>query len=189
MKNKGFTLVELLAVIAILGIVMMIAVIAVLPMINKSGEKTLFNEGKSLVRAAQMAYNENENMRGRNVCISLEWLNKKGYYDKKYDSVNKYRGSVYISENAVKKFIISNSNYVYGYSTTNYNLNAMIDFDSDFVDAKQYSTIPYDSYEALSFCNGNPNNFNTTTDYEGTISSVDDGDTNNVHYYHAKYNS
>ena len=116
-KKKGFTLVELLAVIAILGIVMLIAMVAVLPMINKSEEKTLFNEGKEMVRAAEIAYNENSNMRGKNVCISMEWLNKNGYYEKNY-SDDKYVGSVLIindNDDIKMSFVIVNSKGSIGY--------------------------------------------------------------------------
>ncbi|MBR1413408.1 MAG: type II secretion system protein [Bacilli bacterium] len=128
MNKKGFTLVELLAVITILGIVMLIAVVAVLPMIDKSEQKALIDEGKSLVKAAELAYANNEDgMRGKVVCVSMEYLYNKGYYPKgKSDG---YAGSVYIND-TTKKYIIANENGSFGYNGS-YNLNNMVDFKDD----------------------------------------------------------
>ena len=113
-KKKGFTLIELLAVITILGIVMLIAVVAVLPMITKSRNKALLDEGKSLVKAAELAYAANEDgMRGKDVCISLGYLKSKNYYEKGWDEG--YVGSVLITDYGTKKFyVIADSSGTYG---------------------------------------------------------------------------
>lgn len=109
MNKKGFTLIELLVVITILGIVMLVAAIGVIPMIEKSEVKSLLNEGRELLKAADIAYNADSNMRGKSVCISMEYLYNLGYYDKSYK--DKYEGSVLIlndGENIEKRFMISN---------------------------------------------------------------------------------
>lgn len=52
MKNKGFTLVELLAVIAIMAILLIIALPNVLKMFNESKEKVFLTESKSVFKEA-----------------------------------------------------------------------------------------------------------------------------------------
>ena len=52
MKNKGFTLVELLAVIAIMAILLIIALPNVLKMFNESKEKIFLTESKSVFKEA-----------------------------------------------------------------------------------------------------------------------------------------
>lgn len=56
MKKKGFTLVELLAVIAILAILVIIALPAVLTMFNKAKVDTFVNEARTLYRTAESQY-------------------------------------------------------------------------------------------------------------------------------------
>jgi prepilin-type N-terminal cleavage/methylation domain-containing protein len=58
--KKGFTLVELLAVIAILAILIIIALPNILSMFNKAKEDTFFTEAKSVMRAAQQEFIANE---------------------------------------------------------------------------------------------------------------------------------
>ena len=53
MKNKGFTLVEILAVIVILGIIMMIAVPRVSEQILKSKKSTYVTDSKRFIEAAR----------------------------------------------------------------------------------------------------------------------------------------
>ena len=52
MKKKGFTLVELLAVIIILGVLMLIAIPSVTNYINNSRKETYANTGKELIKGA-----------------------------------------------------------------------------------------------------------------------------------------
>lgn len=57
MKNKkGFTLVELLAVIVILAVIILIAVNAVLPQMQKARKKSFADEALSFAKAAENAY-------------------------------------------------------------------------------------------------------------------------------------
>ena len=66
--KKGFTLVELLAVIAILAILIIIALPNILSMFNKAKEDTFFTEAKSVMRAAKQEFIANE---GNDYCISM----------------------------------------------------------------------------------------------------------------------
>ena len=116
-RKKGFTLIELLAVIAILAIVILIAAVAVIPMIRKSRNKSLVDEGKSLVKSAEVAYaaNAGNMLNNDDVCISMEYLKQNGYYEKGID--NGYQGSVLLSKSngkLIKKYIISNGDTTIG---------------------------------------------------------------------------
>ena len=53
MNNKGFTLVELLATVALLGILMLIAVPNVVGVVNKNKSKTYVEDAKKLVSLAE----------------------------------------------------------------------------------------------------------------------------------------
>ena len=59
-NKKGFTLVELLAVIVILAVVILIAVTAVVPRMNKARENAFVDEALVYIRAGKEAYISNE---------------------------------------------------------------------------------------------------------------------------------
>ncbi len=157
MNKKGFTLIELLAVITILGIVMLIAAIGVIPVMTKSKNDALFDEGKTLVHAAELAYSDNKQMVGKNVCISLEWLHDKNFFDKGIE--DGYSGSVYIEYNGgelIKKYTIKSEIGTIGYETKSgatawQNMNNMQDKNAkDYVlsksikeSAKHYEAVCY----------------------------------------------
>ena len=56
MKKRGFTLVELLAVIAILAILVIIALPNVIKLFNSSKESTFITEAKRIYRGSEQAY-------------------------------------------------------------------------------------------------------------------------------------
>lgn len=81
MKNKkGFTLVELLAVIVILGIILVIATSRVINHINDSRAKAKYIAAKDIVEIAE-AYIETETEDIENGCVSVITLINKGYLE------------------------------------------------------------------------------------------------------------
>ena len=92
MNKRGFTLVELLAVIVILAVVMLIGGTTVLPMMQKAQKNSLGEEGLAMLKAAEKAY-QVEQLKGASaafkttdtVCFSLHYLCQTGYYDKGCD--------------------------------------------------------------------------------------------------------
>lgn len=129
LNKKGFTLVELLAVIVILAVVMLIAVTAVGPLMAKSRKSSLATEGVSAVNAAKAAY-QAEQLNASSaikptssVCFDLQWLCKHNYFEKGCDGASagdNYSGSVlatYSDGKVTYNFWISNGTYVFGNAT------------------------------------------------------------------------
>ena len=56
LNNKGFTLVELLAVVVIISVIIGIAIISVISAINKSKASALENSAKEIAKAFQSEY-------------------------------------------------------------------------------------------------------------------------------------
>ena len=105
-NQKGFTLVELLAVIVILAVVMLIGVTAIGPLIDSTRESALRTEGTGLVDSAKIAYQalqlqSEAGISGENVkvCFSMDDLVDAGYFERK-DS--KIKGSVLVSSDGSK---------------------------------------------------------------------------------------
>ena len=88
LKNKkGFTLVELLAVIVVLAIIILIAMPSVMSAMDKARKNALYTEASEIIKIAQTAYADDmmnaavpANTTG--YCYSLEYLIDKGYMDK-----------------------------------------------------------------------------------------------------------
>ena len=68
MRKKGFTLVELLAVIAILAVLIILALPNILKIFNKSREDTFVDQVYNLVKAAENTYMSNP-LNDRNLCF------------------------------------------------------------------------------------------------------------------------
>lgn len=120
-NKKGFTLVELLAVIVVLAVVMLIASSGVGSAMTKARKSSLAIEGGYLVDAARTAYNLEILQPGfaesNSVCYTLQYLYEDGDYDKGKDQG--YYGSVLVTKNASNsnileyKFWISNGSFAY----------------------------------------------------------------------------
>ena len=118
LKNKkGFTLVELLAVIVILAVIILIASSNVGTMMTNARKNALAIEGNTLITAAKNAYQMailNAEVTGtEQVCFALSSLKSSGYFEK---ADSKYKGSVLLKPDAkgviTYKFWISNGSYV-----------------------------------------------------------------------------
>ena len=116
LKNKkGFTLVELLAVIVVLAIIILIAMPAVLSSMEKARKNSFAVEANEVIRAAQTAYADavmNGKAAGNSICVPYNYL-KKGFLEKNDPN---YNGSVLITINptsgqASYNIYLSNSNY------------------------------------------------------------------------------
>lgn len=83
--KKGFTLVELLAVITVLGILAVISVPVVNKQINESKEKTYKNQINTIINAAKRWGFDNDNLLSPienttdKVYVSIERIQKDGY--------------------------------------------------------------------------------------------------------------
>ena len=85
MNKKGFTLIELIGVIVILGILALIAFPSILSSINKS-EKNLEGDNKSIIISGAKSYvNDNSDLflrnNGSSYCIKISTLYREGYTD------------------------------------------------------------------------------------------------------------
>lgn len=152
--TKGFTLVELLAVIVILAVIMLMAVTAVTPIMEKSRKSALGDEGLQLVEAAKMAF-QAEQMGTAikykatdTVCFSMAWLYKNNYFD--YGSGNVADGDGYVGSVLV----------AYDKTTKNYNYTFWIDngtYAYNNVPLNTYGydkAVPSDTGTAINNCGG-----------------------------------
>ena len=97
MKNKkGFTLVELLAVIVILAVIILIAVNAVLPQMRKARKNSFVDEAINFAKAAETAYVSDSLSGAGRSCYNVKDL--KGQYVAKNDE--DYDGWITITVNA-----------------------------------------------------------------------------------------
>ncbi len=117
-NKKGFTLVELLAVIVILAVIILIATNSVLSQMDTARKNALAIEGNTLINAAKNAYQsailEGDITTGA-ACFDLQYLYKEGLFSK--GSTDKYTGSVLVSPDSTGKkvtykFWISNGSFV-----------------------------------------------------------------------------
>ena len=84
MKKNGFTLIELITVIVVIGIIAMISFQAVTSKINKSKERAYNVQVSNIKDAAKKYMLENEvddPYHLNTMCISLSTLQKKGYLE------------------------------------------------------------------------------------------------------------
>ena len=89
-NQKGFTLVELLAVIVILAVIILIAVNAVLPQMQKARKKSFADEGLSFAKAAETAYVDRQESGAKAFTVS----DLKAHYVTKSDT--NYKGCIIV---------------------------------------------------------------------------------------------
>ncbi|MBE6161277.1 MAG: type II secretion system protein [Firmicutes bacterium] len=89
-NKKGFTLVELLAVIVVLAIIILVAMPNVLSAMDKARRNALVTEASEFAKIAQAAYSDDAMNGGLTTgnsetgyCYSMDYLINKGYMDKK----------------------------------------------------------------------------------------------------------
>ncbi len=117
-NKKGFTLVELLAVIVILAVIILIASSSVLSQMDKARKNALAIEGNTLINSAKNAF-QTDILNGvatgtEEKCYSLNFLNSEGYFSK--GEKDGYTGSVLVSPSSdgkivTYKFWISNGSF------------------------------------------------------------------------------
>ena len=117
MKNKkGFTLVELLAVIVVLAILILIAVTAVLPQIEKSRKNSFYDEALIYKREAEKAYIAESIDGTTTTCFPVQLANSdialNGNYVKK-NGASSYKGKVVLdSSGNISKLYLQNGKYM-----------------------------------------------------------------------------
>ncbi len=94
MENKGFTMIELLATIVILGIIMMIAVPSVTNVLTKNKKQTFINDAKKFIALSQQEARKNSykykcytlnKTSSQDGCYNISTQDiEKSPYDKKY---------------------------------------------------------------------------------------------------------
>ena len=116
-NKKGFTLVELLAVIVILAVVMLIGITSMGPIMANSRKSALKSDGIDLMNAAKTAYqaeamtNNPAFQPNQSICFDITWLVAKGYAENKQS----YNASVLV------KYDSSTNQYSYTYWIANGN--------------------------------------------------------------------
>lgn len=117
-SKKGFTLVELLAVIVILAVIILIATNNVLAQMENARKNALAIEGNTLINSAKNAYQEailEGDLTTGGACFSLQYLYNEGLFSK--GEKDHYTGSVLVAPDSSGKVItytfwISNGSYV-----------------------------------------------------------------------------
>ena len=106
-KNKGFTLVELLAVLVILGVIVTIAIPTVSSTLNKQKDKELKNRQQDIVSSAELYLDKiRTNLNGGKCCTvnNLVQLNIISEKQSKLDDGTAISGGVYFDSNHELKF-------------------------------------------------------------------------------------
>ena len=88
LNNKGFTLVELLAVLVILIAISSIAIPTISSSLDRSKNKQTQSKNKLLISAAELYVTDHRNNINDNCFISVQTLINEGYVDE-YDEIPK----------------------------------------------------------------------------------------------------
>ena len=125
LKNrKGFTLVELLAVIVVLAIIILVAMPNVLSAMDKARRNTFVTEANEFAKIAQTAYAEtvlNGQTTGdatKGYCYSMKGLISHGFMDKKTGTYDAGSVLLQVDTNGKATYTIWMSNATYKVSNT-----------------------------------------------------------------------
>lgn len=144
-SNKGFTLVELLAVIVILAVVILIAVTSVIPRMNNARRKAFFDEALVYLKAGKEIYATESTD-----CFNISDLSNYVKNDK-----GGYSGTLYVNSNGVT-LNLTNGKY---YIVTN-------------EDASEYNVVNTKPSDFITSCSDNTKTYLITYDLDGgTLSS------------------
>ena len=161
-KKKGFTLVELLAVLLILALILLLGIKALLPIVTNAKKDIIAKEGILLIESAKNAHESESNDDSTlkigptdSYCFSLDWLRKNNYYTK---DDNNYRGSVLVLYNE------SDDSFEYYYWIAN---------DEFYIlDAKSndYEVVQGTTPDDIDTCGGlDPSSFGSGTKYTVSV--------------------
>ncbi len=93
-NNKGFTLVELLAVVAILGIIMAVTIPNILGFLDRNERTTYIEDAKKMIAVAESEYRSNTSLSGNVILLRLSDLDSVDVIDgpkgNPYDVNNSY---------------------------------------------------------------------------------------------------
>ena len=151
MKNKGFTLVELLAVIAILALLVIIALPNVLKMFNQAKKDTFLTESKNIYKEISKKY-ISETMKGNKINIISNTNNKLDLESNNLKYNIKLKG-----DGSIKNFEVSNGTYCLSGK-----FNNLSDLTTDKIIEGKCEETP-------------PKNF-STDDWETIIDAIREGD-------------
>ncbi len=124
-KNKGFSLVELLAAIVIMGLLSTVAIVSVNYFLKKAENDYYKTQEDEIIMAAKSYTQDNRNSLPKRVGITKE-ITLKTLQDKKYigNVVDRHKNSCYSDTTVVKVFRYDKNNYSY----------------SIYLDCKEYKT-------------------------------------------------
>lgn len=110
LNKKGFTLVELLAVIVVLAIIMVLTLPTIMNSMNSARQSTFLLYASRMLDTAADKYQSDALLNGGESCYTIEQLNN--------GNTSKYHGIVHIEDNGnVMKIQMYDDNYQIGFQT------------------------------------------------------------------------
>ena len=158
-NKKGFTLVELLAVIVILAVVILIAVTAVIPRMNKAKKKAFIDEALIYMNSIDDVAVTNEGAECFNISDMSDYVEQ---------TKDNYTGTLYISDDGRKSINITNGNYYIVANNSVPTVNDIVDtkpnnFIDSCTDTSKTYTITYD-LGGGTLASANPTSYTPNTD-------------------------
>jgi prepilin-type N-terminal cleavage/methylation domain-containing protein len=126
-KKKGFTLVELLAVIVILAVLVLLAVPSVLKMMNGAKENAFEIEAENIIDGAKLKYSADllENDLPSTTTVTISGSSVTGYCYPIYVLADYVDKTFYVNKNAGSVLVdATNNNYYIWYTDGNHSVTA-----------------------------------------------------------------